>query len=59
MDGDEVHVGIVIAVEGSDIAPVALIALGGSDNDVLSEVIDIRCSRSREHRDDVRAHVMD
>ena len=59
MNGDEVHVGIVIAVEGSDIAPVALIALGGSYDDVLGEVVHIRCSRGREHRDDVRAHVMD
>ena len=58
MHGHEVHVGVVIGVEGPDIAPVAAITIRGSRHHIESEVVDARPALVDKHGDDVAAHVV-
>ena len=49
---------LVEGVNGTDVAPITLIALGGAGHIVIGEVIDVGLALGHEIRDDVTAHVM-
>jgi hypothetical protein len=51
-------VGVVVAVERPDVAPVAPAGLGGARDLVVAEVVDVGLPALDEHRDDVAAHVV-
>ena len=59
VDRDEVHVGLVVGVEGPDIAPVAAVAVGRARHLVVGEVVDAGVALVGQHRDDAAAHVVD
>ncbi|SHU57310.1 Uncharacterised protein [Mycobacteroides abscessus subsp. abscessus] len=54
----QVHVRVIERVEGSDIAPVGVITLGGPGDQVGVEVVDCRAAVGHQPGNDVTAHVV-
>src|SRR5665647_3190899 len=57
MDRDEVHLGVVVGVDGADVTPVAVVAFAGAGDRVVLDVIDVGQPPVYEVRDDVATHV--
>ena len=53
----QVHVGLVVRVEASDVAPVATLVLGLTGDDVGREVVHVGDAGAGEHGDHVAADV--
>ena len=56
--GDQVHVGLMVGIDRTDVAPIVEVLVSCSGHHVVLEVVDLRLSLGREPRDDVTAHVM-
>ena len=54
----QVHVRVVVGIEGSDVTPVTVVALGLPGHDVAIEVVDGGHPLVGQHRDDVATHVV-
>ena len=57
-DRNEVHVGVEVGVDGSNIAPVAVVALGGARDLVEGEVVDSGVVAAHHVGNDVATHVV-
>ena len=55
--GQQVHVGVVVRVDGADVAPVALLPIVLPGHDVGAEVVHVGHTGRGERRDDVTADV--
>ena len=58
VDADQVHVRLVVGVDGPDVLPVGLVALGLAGDLVGAEVVDVRQTLLGQVGDDVAAHVV-
>src|SRR5690606_7351107 len=58
LDRDEVHVRVVVRVDGSHVAPVVAVAIRGAGHVVAHEVVEPAGALVHEVRHDVAAHVV-
>ena len=58
VDGDEVHIRLVVGVDRSDVAPVVAVPVGVAGNVVEGEVVDSARVLPDEEGNDVSAHVV-
>ena len=55
---DQVHVGLVVGIYGSNISPVGLVSVGSTGNLVECEVVDTTRPSIHKGWDDVSTHIV-
>ena len=58
MHGDQIHVGIVVGIQGPHVSPVAAVAIGGTGHHIEGKVIDAGLTLIHQIGDDVGSHIV-
>ena len=58
MNANEVHICLVVGVQGTDVAPVIAVSIRRTGNNVVLEVVVAAHSTLNEPRNDISTHIV-